>query len=126
MMKSKKNTYRFWHSPLALFLLFIVLIFFGYKIIYLIEKQRDTAHKKELLQNEISNLLTKESSLKRDISKLETDEGKEEIIRSKYQLIKDGEKMVTIVDEDNKNDAVSETGLENHGFWNWIKRIFTK
>jgi len=124
MMKFKKSNYKFWHSPFALVLLFCILILFGYKIIDLIQKERETAYKKNLILDKIDSLQGRESSLSLDISKLETEEGKEEVIREKYQVAKEGEKMVIIVDEENKDSSVTEEKT-SHGFWNWIKKIFS-
>jgi len=122
MTKFKKNNYKFWHSPLALIFLFCLLVLFGYNIIGLIEKDMETAHKKELILDQIDDLKQRESSLTSDISKLETDEGKEEIIRDKYQVAKEGEKMVVIVDDSNNTQPKEEE--VSHGFWNWLKKIF--
>jgi len=123
MTKWKRNNYRFWHSPIALIFLFCIFILFGYNIIDLIQKEKETANKKELILDEISVLNEKKSSLSLDISKLNTEEGKEEIIREKWQVAKPDEKMVTIVDEDNSK-ARAEVKIENHGFWNWVKKVF--
>jgi len=60
--------------------------------------------------------------LSNDISKIGTDEGKEEIIREKYPVVKPNEKMITIVD-DNSNPQPEESKV-SHGFWNWIKKTF--
>ena len=124
MRKWKRNNYKFWHSPIALVLLFCILVFFGYKIIDLIKKERETAHKKELVLDQISNLQVRESSLTLDISKLWTEEGKEEIIREKYQVAKEGEKMVIIVDENKGNGVGQQAAGSDHNFWGWIKRMF--
>lgn len=125
MANWKRNNYKFWHSPLALSLILCFLILFGYKIIDLIKKDKDTAHTKELILDKIDALQKRESTLSADIAKLDTDEGKEEIIRQKYQVAKVGEKMVTIVEEDTKNPS-NEDGKVSHGFWNWVKKIFSK
>ena len=121
----KNNDYKFWHSPIALILLFCFLVLFGYKIIDLIKKERETSHEKELILDKIDNLNKKEVDLNKNIIRLETDEGREEIIREKYPVVKVGEKMVTIVDESNSG-KVQEEKKVNHGFWNWIKGIFKK
>ncbi len=123
MRKEKKNSYKFWHSPVALVVLFFILIFFGYKMIDLIKKERETSEIKELTLDEINSLKEKKIALSNDISKLETEEGREEIIREKYPVVKQGEKMVTIVEEETKNDS-DELERVDHGFWNWVKRIF--
>lgn len=125
MTKFKKSNYMFWHSPFALVLFCCVLIFFGYRIVDLVQKERETAYEKELALDRISDLQKREVSLTKDIARLGTQEGKEEIIREKYQVAKPNEKMVTIVDE-SKNDNHVETEVVSHGFWNWVKRIFNK
>jgi cell division protein FtsB len=125
MAKWKRNNYKFWHSPIALVIIFCIFILFGYNIIGLIQKEKETSHKKELILDQINNLQEKKASLTSDIAKLETEEGKEEIIREKYEVTKLGEKMVTIVDED-KSISQSQEESSNHGFWNWIKKLFKK
>ncbi|MFA5773353.1 MAG: septum formation initiator family protein [Candidatus Paceibacterota bacterium] len=126
MKKWKKSNYKFWHSPVALVFLFCILVLFGYNIVGLIQKERETSHKKELILDQIDSLKQRESSLSLDISKLDTEEGKEEIIREKYQVAKEGEKMVIIVDEENKNNSSVIDNKTSHGFWNWVKKIFNK
>ena len=79
MAKWKRNNYKFWHSPVALVVLFVLLLLFGYNVVGLIKKNAETSHKKELTLDQIDSLKQRESSLSTDISKLNTDEGKEEI-----------------------------------------------
>jgi len=96
---------------------------FGYNIISLINKERDTSYKKELILNEINDLKEKEVTLNENIAKLKTEEGQEEVIREKYQVAKPGEKMVVIVDED-RNQSSEMKDKDNHSFWNWLKNLF--
>ena len=84
---NKKYTYRFWHSPVVLFLLFILLALFLYSIIGLIEKEGETSKKKELALEQLSDLRKREDSLNKDIQKFKTEEGQEEIIREKYLIL---------------------------------------
>ena len=124
MVNFKKSNYKFWHSPIALVVLFCILVFSGYRIIDLIKKDVETNHKKELILDQINSLRQREASLNDSISKLTTDEGKEEIIREKYQVAKEGEKMVTIVDEDIPTNPAPQPEVVSHGFWGFIKKIF--
>ncbi len=124
MSNLKKNRYRFWHSPFVLIILFGFLVFFGYKIIDLVAKERETSLKKELILSQINTLKEREKNLLKNTLKLETEEGKEEVIREKYQVSKEGEKIIIIVDEENNESEVIEN--ENHGFVNWIKKIFKR
>jgi len=73
--------------------------------------------------NKIASLKSREDSLNSDISKMQTKEGIEEIIRDKYQVVKKGEKMVVIVDNKDVNNTTSSQ-TNSHGFWNWVKNIF--
>ena len=83
----------------------------------------ETRNKKEDVLEKIDDLKGRETSLSSDIAKLQTEEGQEEIIRSKYQLAKPGEKVVTIVNED-ANENTSPEVKVSHGFWNWVKNLF--
>lgn len=120
----KKSTNSLWHSPLMLFVLFCVVLLFMYNMIELIEKVRDTNKKTELVHSQIDELSKREQALNSDISRLKTDQGVEETLRDKYQLVKTGEKMVVIVDE---KDAVSSVVTEEksgNSFVNFFKGIF--
>ena len=119
---NRKNTYNFWHSPIALISLFCILVLFSYNIIGLIEKGNETARKKELMLANIESLRKRESSISTDIEKLKTDEGVEEVIREKYQVAKEGEKMVVIIDPENQNTLVDKDIVNNHSFLGWIKK----
>lgn len=124
MFKSKKNNYRFWNPIIIIILLSIFIILLGYNVISLFKKEKETEEKKDLILKEIDSLEKRESSFLNDISRLETDEGKEEIIREKYQVAKSGEKMVIIVNEENSSDSSLEVEDSHNGFFDFIKKIF--
>jgi cell division protein FtsB len=121
----KKNAYNFWHSPLVLGILFIVLIVFIFNLIKIIDIYKETGNKKSLILYKIDELEEREASLKNNISNLETEEGVENIIREKYPLVKEGEKMVTIVSEKNENIDLSKE-KKDHGFVGWFNSLFKK
>lgn len=124
MSKFNKNNYRFWHSPFVLIVLFAFLVLFGYNMIGLIGKERETSNKKELVLSQIDAMKQREKELIKNTAKLETEEGKEEIIREKYQVSKEGEKIIIIVDEE--NNRLIKTEDKDHGFVGWIKKIFKR
>jgi len=119
---NSKNKYNFWHSPLVLFILFCILVLFVYNIIGLIDKERETSNKKELILTQIETLRARENNLNTDIEKLKTEEGVEETIREKFQVVKEGEKMVVIVDPE--KDVLNQTtgeAIKHYSFWEWVK-----
>ncbi len=121
----EKNNNSFWHSPIVLLVLFCILILFIYNMVDLFEKERETSKKKELILSKIETLRARENTLSVDIEKLKTAEGVEEMIRDKFQVVKEGEKMVVIVDEDKKIEQQLSI-VEDHSFWGWIKNIFKR
>ena len=121
---NRKKTNNLWHSPLVLLVLFGILVLFIYNMVGLIEKERETTKKKELILSQIETLRDREESLSKDIAKLKTEEGIEETIRDKYQVVKEGEKMVVIVDQEKKEEIVIDESVKDHSFWGWIKRTF--
>ena len=121
--KKKTSTYTFWHSPVVLIGLFCLVVVFAYNMIGLIHRQQETAKNKELELQKIDDLRERQTALSADISKLQTDEGKEEIIRDKFQVVKPGEKMVVIVDDHDATPIASDTATD-HTFWGFIKRMF--
>lgn len=123
MTKFKKNNYKFWHSPIVLLLLFCFFIFFAYNIINLVETERETHKKKEVILEEINNLKKKEMILSSNLAKIDTEEGVEEIIRDKYQVTKEGEKMIIIIDSD-RNNIREKNISERPSFFKWITGLF--
>ena len=121
----KKSKYSFWHSPLVLIFLFIILVLFSYNMIGLIQKERETNKNKVSELNKIDELKKRKDTLSKDIDRLNTEEGIEESVRDKFQVVKPGEKMVIIVDE-NANKPTSPEESTDHSFWGYIKRLFNK
>lgn len=119
--KDRRDPKHIWSSPIILFLLFIVVVIFMYNMIDIIEKSRETAKKKNFVANQVEDLKKRETILKKDIEKLNTMQGVEEEIREKYQMVKQGEKMVVILDEVENETSDNENTEQISGIsriWN--------
>jgi len=126
MTKFKNNkNYKFWHSPIALIILFIVTVLFAYSLVDLTKKTKETSQRKQILEQEIKSLEDRATFLGNQIIEIDTEEGKEEIIRNKYPFAKSGEKMVTIVEEEKKVETEKKT-QEQKSFGMWIGDLFKK
>ena len=119
----KKNQYAFLHSPIMLVILFCILVIFSFNVIKLVEKERETSRNKVMVLNKIEDLKGREVSLNSDIDKLKSEDGLEDIIRSKFQVAKPNEKVVAIIDEE-QEPIIEEK--KNHGFWLWVKGMFSE
>jgi cell division protein FtsB len=119
----RKSTNTFWHSPLALIVLFLILVIFSYNMVGLFKKERETVNTKSLVLDKVNRLEDREKTLNASIEKLKTEKGTEDVIREKYQVVRPGEKMLIIVDQDDTNNTTPDVPRE-HGFVNWFKNIF--
>lgn len=122
--QTKKNTKKMLHSPLMLFVLLSVLLVFMYNMVGLIEKTRETSKKREMALKQIESLTSRQKYLENNIEKLQTENGTEETIRDKYHLVKEGEKMVVIVDQEANVANTITTEEPKKGFINFFKNLF--
>lgn len=90
-------------SRLALGVFAIILIAFSYTIFNLLQKMEDTKTNKEIAETRVGDLEARKVKLTEDIASLNTQEGIEESIRTRFGLAEEGEKMIIIVnDEDDQ------------------------
>jgi cell division protein FtsB len=122
----RKSTSSLWHSPLMLCTLFAIVLIFMYNMVGIIEKARDTHKKTAMVRAEIEELGAREEALAGDIAKLKTDEGTEVVLRDKYQLVKSGEKMVVIVDQQASASAAVPEAEKRNNFIEFFKKLFKK
>ena len=127
MIKFKKKKNRFWYSPIALFVLLAILVFFSISIWDLFERYQQSAQLKKVAKEEYEQLTKRIEDLNQDISELSTEEGKEGIIRVKYQVAKEGEKVLSIVEEDqSKEEDLAEDQRPKKSFFDFLKDLFHK
>ncbi len=58
---------------------------------------------RKISEDELFDLKTRDLKLRKDIEELKTDFGKEALIRNKFGLVRNGEQLVVIVDEQKTN-----------------------
>lgn len=122
----KKSKNSLWHSPIMLFVIFLLVLLFMYNMIGIIEKVRETNKKTALVNEQIRELNNREKMLSSDITKLKTEQGVEAALRDKYQLVKSGEKMVVIVDQEASVATALPTEKKNGNFVEFFKSLFRK
>src|SRR3989344_965976 len=99
--QEKRNIKRFVYSrPVIGFLL--ILISKGVWNAY--SESKLTSDNRNSAEQEFNDLLSRKDVIQKQIADLSTFEGKEREVRSKFQVAKEGEQMVMIVDE--KKDYV--------------------
>jgi len=120
--QGKKGLNYFLQSKPVLFLLAFVLIVFAWNIFGLIGKWEDTEKNKKNEQAKITDLKTRKEKLISDIEKLNTDAGKEEVIRDNFGMAREGEGVVVIVDD--KKISEKEEDTNTGGFFDFFRNLF--
>lgn len=80
-------------------------------------KEKDSAQKVASAQTVLSKLEEREKILGGEIESLKTQEGLESEIRANYDVVKPGEKVLIIVDNDKPTTTVEK---KEKGFWSWV------
>lgn len=125
---NKKRPYRkFIYSPITLFLLFIVLIIILKAAWGVYQKERISAEYLAREQNVLEELADRQAALAQSVDYLKTDKGIEAEIRSKFRVVKEGEMVAVIVDnEDVKNSTASTTTqIAPSSFWQKMRVWFS-
>ena len=122
--KPRKNIWRrLYESPISIVFLLALLIFFSWNIIQLGGKLLDTEENRKIAEEKVTELKERKKKTREEIELLKTDKGIEENIRERYGLVKEGEKVIIIVDE-NKDKIVKKE--EESTFLNFLKNWFKK
>lgn len=108
-------------SPITYILLVIFCALFIYSAIGAYEKSRLAREKLRASESELAELQDQKRHLSGDLENANTPFGTEKAIREKFNMVREGEKAIVIVDDTENTDQ--ET-VEKGGFWSLLKRIF--
>lgn len=119
----KRKLKKFLYSRPMLVILFILLLLLTkgtwnvYRKLHISQSNLDMVHR------ELEKLGEREQALAAEIKFLQTDTGIEAEIRDRYRVVKDGEEIAIIV-----NDEVetSTTTSKKRGIWSKVRGIFSR
>ena len=113
------------YSKPVLVILLIILLWVIYGTWGVFQKERESRANLLRVQNQLANLQERSSELSADVARLNTVQGKEEEIRSKYEVAKPGEELLVIVDKDGaETSSPPQTGWQR--FWSDVTHIFRR
>ena len=109
-------------SKVTLLVLFVFSVILIILLIDIIPKEISTRRNKQTVLDQLNSLKNQSLALGSQIEKLKTNDGLEEKIREKFRVVKEGERLIVIVDDQNSSNGAptSKTG----GFWNFLKNLF--
>lgn len=116
----------FFHTRFWIVVLVLLCILLVTSVIKISKKYIHAKSIRDEYQAELTQATEHQADLQKNIDALSTDRGKEQEIRDRYRVVKQGEQMILIVDNDKKADApIIEThpGLFK-SIGNWFRALF--
>lgn len=96
--KKKISTRKLYSKP-VLVILAILIVFIAKGTWGVYQKEIESRKNVAMVMNELESLEQRKVFLEAETEKLNSEEGKEEVIRQKYQVSKDGERVLVVVDK---------------------------
>jgi len=109
---------RLLYSKVTLIILALLVIWLSFNVFSMYKKERDTRLRRIEQREVLDELEGREASLKEEIERLSTERGIEQEVRSKFEVGKEGEEVVIIVDNPDDED-VNKKEIEKT-FWQKI------
>lgn len=103
------------YSKPVLGLLVVIMFFFAYTAWGALEKELETRATWKERAAVLSELEGRETELEAEIERLKTEKGIEAEIRSKFEVAKEGEEVIVIVEPPEEENTIRL--LEEKGFW---------
>ena len=93
------------YSVPVLFLLFIIFAFLSSKAFALYQKGSEVRGKAEEVKADLAKLEARQGELQKKVDFLKTERGKEEEMRSRFMIGKEGEGVILVVEEKSSTTA---------------------
>ncbi len=111
------------YHKVTLVILFIVVLLFAHSVWNVYQKKRQSEMMKSISLKAAEELRLQDQDLKSKIERLNTTSGVEEEIRSKFNVVKESEKMVVVVEDQNSSVSTTSSMV---GFWQKIWNFFSR
>lgn len=121
--KFKKIIYSKW----SYLFLSAIIVFIFYSTIGVYRKSRNNLAQNKEEENKLAALEKRNAELENEIIRMESESGKEEEIRKKFNVAKQGEKILVIVDKKPKDVKMENTEKKSgilSRFWQSVKGLF--
>ena len=118
-VKRKTNL---WQYRVGIVVLLVLLIAMGKGVWSLVQKNQIAHQNYNEAENRLAELEKEKKQLAANVAILKTDRGIETEIRKNFSVVKEGEKVITIVD--NSQVVATTTGDNDSSAWSWFINIF--
>jgi cell division protein FtsB len=114
-------------SNWSILFLIAITLFLSYQVFGLHKKWGVSESKRASAAAELQRYIEEEESLRERIGEIQTLEGRERAIRERFNVVKDGEGVIYIVEEDNAFGSgiiLDREEVKKKGFFESIKAFF--
>lgn len=115
--RKKQQFKRRLYSKLVLILLFVALLFVAHGTWGIFQKARQSKQLLERAQAEKAELAEKQAAIEYRIDRMKTQTGIEEEIRSKFDVAREGEQLIVIVENEEEVEIEEEESKGISGFF---------
>ena len=122
--KQKRQLKKRIYSKPILFILIIILAFLAHGTWGIYKKSKQSKETLNVVQIEFDKLKEREEAIEKKIGRLGTETGLEEEIRSKFDVAREGEKIIVIVDNDDLPPVIEEKPGVIKGIFTTVKSWF--
>lgn len=118
-IRSRNDPVRLFGRRLMLLGLAILVVAAASGVWSAYHKEKESAALRAQAEGQLADLSARQAQLDADIAKLETDRGKEEVLRDQYALAAKGERLIVIV-----NSTTTEVQATSSPFAQWLHNAF--
>lgn len=119
--QQKRKAKSFMYNRITIGILFVIMLFTLRSTWSVYQKQRESEVLKAISEKKVMELELRKKEINDNIQALNTEEGLEKEIRSKFNVVKENENMVVILDDANKDNYEAST---TKSFWQKVKDFF--
>ena len=120
VLRPRNDPVRLFGRRLILLALFVLIVFSVAGVWSAYKKERESRALRQEAEMQLGDLSQRQEQLDADIASLETDRGKEQVLREQYALAARGEGLIVIVDTPPVAPTRATSSLVD-----WLKKTFT-
>lgn len=119
----KKKSQNVWYSWFIALFLIVLIIWMGFVLVKTFVKYKEASASRNNSRKELAELIQKNQELEQKINHLSSDFGMDQELRNQYRVIKPGEEMLVIIQEENSDFSDQRSEIPENWFNKFIKFI---
>jgi len=124
--KKRNKSWRSIYQKIFIFILAVMVIFLGNASWNAYQKYKVAKGNRDNAAAELGKLYEREEKLKEDTDLLKTQEGIETLLRQRFNIAKEGEGVVVIVDKEDEEKTKQADLSKDTSFWGAFFSIFKR